>query len=172
MAVMISIKPQYVEKIFNKEKIVEIRKTMPKCNLPCKVYIYETKGKKHFYSYIEACECPNEQDRIEYWEYGCGKVVAEFTLNKIEKFDVPYPAYFHEVEDDLKYITKGSGLTLNDLHKYLKNKSGCAWFIEDLKIYSEPKELSDFYREIQDGNWFHKEYLKRAPQSWCYVWEK
>ena len=43
--IMISIKPQYVEKILNGEKTIEIRKTMPKCELPCKVYIYCTNGK-------------------------------------------------------------------------------------------------------------------------------
>lgn len=45
-AIMISIQPQWVEKILNGEKTIEIRKTMPKCELPCKVYIYCTKPKK------------------------------------------------------------------------------------------------------------------------------
>ena len=45
-AIMISIKPEWVCKILNGEKTIEIRKTMPKCKLPCKVYIYCTKGKK------------------------------------------------------------------------------------------------------------------------------
>ena len=35
--IIISIKPQYVEKILNGEKTIEIRKTMPKYELPCKV---------------------------------------------------------------------------------------------------------------------------------------
>ena len=38
--ILISIKPQWVEKILSGEKTIEIRKTMPKCKLPCKVYIY------------------------------------------------------------------------------------------------------------------------------------
>ena len=45
-SIMISIQPQYVEKILNGEKTIEIRKTMPKCELPCKVYIYCTKPRK------------------------------------------------------------------------------------------------------------------------------
>ena len=44
--ILISIKPKWVEKILNGEKTIEIRKTMPKCELPCKVYIYCTKGKE------------------------------------------------------------------------------------------------------------------------------
>ena len=47
-AIMISVKPQWVSKILNKEKLVEIRKTKPKCELPCKVYIY--------------CTMPNKQE--------------------------------------------------------------------------------------------------------------
>ena len=41
--ILISIQPQWVEKILNGEKTIEIRKTMPKCELPVKVYIYCTK---------------------------------------------------------------------------------------------------------------------------------
>lgn len=43
-AIMISIQPQWVEKILNGEKKIEIRKSMPKCQLPCKVFIYCTQG--------------------------------------------------------------------------------------------------------------------------------
>ena len=32
--IMISIQPQWVEKILSGEKTIEIRKTMPKCELP------------------------------------------------------------------------------------------------------------------------------------------
>ena len=39
-AIMISIKPEWCEKICNYKKTIEIRKTMPKCELPIKVYIY------------------------------------------------------------------------------------------------------------------------------------
>ena len=41
---MISIKPKWVAKILNGEKTIEIRKTMPKCDLPIDVYIYCTWG--------------------------------------------------------------------------------------------------------------------------------
>ena len=44
-AIMISIQPKWVAKILNGEKTIEIRKSMPKCDLPIKVYIYCTKEK-------------------------------------------------------------------------------------------------------------------------------
>lgn len=152
-SILTSVKPEEVEKILNGKLRVLRKKTRLKCELPCKVYIYETKGKKHFYSYIEACECPSEQDRIEYWEYGCGKVVAYFTLNKIEKYNIPKPGY--------RYV----------------------WYIDDLKIYDVPKELSEvvlpnkkhcktcfLYKDMCENVCGEiKNHLFRPPQSWCYV---
>ena len=46
-SIMISIKPEWVAKILNGDKTIEIRKTMPKCELPCKAYIYCTKEKSY-----------------------------------------------------------------------------------------------------------------------------
>ena len=37
--ILISIKPKYVAEILNHRKTLEIRKTAPKCELPCEVYI-------------------------------------------------------------------------------------------------------------------------------------
>lgn len=163
-SILISIKPKYVKDILNRIKTIEIRKTRPNIELPCKVYIYCTKGKK-----LYKCVSTFDEDLLN------GKVVAEFTLNKVEKFDIPYPAYFNEVKDKLKHITDGSCLTLNDLHRYLKNKNGYAWFIEDLKIYDKPKELSEFSIgkakiDCGYGNYnIYNKILKRPPQSWCYI---
>ena len=44
-AVLISIRPEWVRKILNGSKTVEIRKTEPKCGVPFKCYIYCTAGK-------------------------------------------------------------------------------------------------------------------------------
>ena len=41
-AVLISIRPKWVEKIVNGEKTIEVRKTRPKMNTPFKCYIYCT----------------------------------------------------------------------------------------------------------------------------------
>lgn len=182
-AIMISIRPEWVEKIIKGDKTIEIRKTMPKCELPCKVYIYETGGG--------------------------GKVVAEFTLNKITKHEKNYI----DVEDRLCYNftsedVRNAGFIPNRVKGwgelkclldfdyfvlvYGKGKPLYAWHIEDLKIYDKPKELSEFSVFIPNNecnedctkcNAYNKEYdtclgcmnlckpLKRPPQSWCYVEE-
>ena len=210
--IIISIRPEWVEKILNGKKTIEIRKSIPKCDLPINVYIYCTKGKgtkkqpslccMTLYDYNE------ETGKFEkvYTEYALnawkslsldGKIVAKFTLNKVERFDVPYPAYFYEVKEKLQHITDGSCLKLMSLHHYLKNDSGYAWHIDNLEIFDKPMELNNFYInnfetkfEYMDCGFQICEYgiqhymlgddcyphncpkmrVSKPPQSWCYAW--
>ena len=74
-----------------------------------------------------------------------------------------------------------SCLTFSELKDYVGNKTGYAWWIENLKIYDKPKELSEFNRPEIDltsdetGSavcpMFSYKKLTKAPQSWCYVEE-
>lgn len=145
--IMISIKPEWTAKILNGEKTLEIRKTMPKCELPCKVYIYETKGKGKFVN------CGKKRENIG------GKVVAEFTLNRVDCLkSVHYKMYgtnyqYNEVSDEI--LTK-SCLTQEQVLNYTNGNDLYAWHIDDLKIYDKPKELSEFG-------------VRRAFQSWGYI---
>ena len=50
-AVLISIRPEWCEKIANKVKSLEIRKTVPKLKPPFKVYIYCTRGPPYLNSH-------------------------------------------------------------------------------------------------------------------------
>ena len=50
------------------------------------------------------------------------------------------------------------------------------WHISNLKIYDAPRELTSFVKplvlgKVQSYTWYvdKERYLKRAPQSWCYV---
>ena len=96
-----------------------------------------------------------------------GKVFAKFMLNNIE---------------EIKPMTSlnGSCISYVELRKYLGDTlRGYAWHIDDLEIFDEPKELSDFlvYSHTIDGvneqNKSQKykvlKHLTRAPQSWCYI---
>ena len=44
-AILMSIRPEWCEKIFNGEKTIEVRKTAPKLETPFTVYVYQTKIK-------------------------------------------------------------------------------------------------------------------------------
>lgn len=179
--ILISIKPEWVAKILNGDKTIEIRKTMPKCELPCKVYIYCTNEKSYldrlvqnhngyFYTVRELVDFDADEYGTYYDIAGKnGEVVAEFTLKNIVKFDIESIIFLGK-EKELMQKSCIGGLSLR---KYLGKKVGYAWHIDDLKIYDEPKELSEFTRMISEPfeSWHynHREKLKRPPQSWCYV---
>lgn len=187
-AIMISIQPQWVEKILNSEKTIEIRKIMPKCELPCKVYIYCTKPKK-WWAFSNWGATSDElvwkiKDKVkmcnglEVWDDDCeklnGKVVAEFTLNKVDTLERDLndwlPKNRYDISNDL---LKNINLNQNELWNYGQGKILYAWHIDDLKIYDKPKELSEFTRIIDNSSGFwhycHREKVTRPPQSWMFV---
>ena len=167
--ILISIKPEWVEKILNGDKTIEIRKTMPKCELPCKVYVYCTKGKDLWMHNKETIILGNT-DFTSYWLNG--KVVAEFTLKLIDK--IADLSNFMNRE----YIYQNAKITEKELWDYSDGgtKTMYGWHIDDLKIYDAPKELSEFSSIIKrmkgKESRFTSHLLKRPPQSWCYVEDK
>ena len=134
--VLISIRPQFCERILNGEKIIEFRKNAPKLNPPFTCIIYCSKGSgKDTYNVTH------------------GKVVGEFTCDKIESFEVAGSGKIPDWEN--LNLCRGT-LSPEAISEYVGNgKTGYAWNIKDLKIYGEPKELSSLG-------------LSRPPQSWCY----
>lgn len=161
--ILISVRPQHVMNILNRDKILEIRKTRPKCELPCKVYIYCTYGDM----------------KTNYMLGKRGFVVGEFTLNKIDKLEYRHLSVSHTnayipVSTNADYQwEKHCCVDYNSIVDYGKFAPLYAWHIDDLKIYDEPKKLSDFTRLISEPfetwHYNHREKLKRPPQSWCYV---
>ena len=173
-AILISIRPEWVCKILNGEKTGELRKTVPKCELPVVVYIYCAKGKPNLwlpYDYeIDKANRPYLSDKplFDIDDKMNGKVVAQFVLHKIERFingmnelelewdgkpDAEYDYYAYE-----KALVKAC-LTYEEADEYCPDQSFYVWHIEDLQIFDEPRELGEFG-------------LKKAPQSWCYVEDK
>lgn len=179
-AIMISVKPEWCRKILSREKTIEIRKTMPKCDLPVKVYIYCTKC-KDTKRYTDEADIPLETEMY----MGNGRVIAEFTLNNVTKHE----KNFIDAEDNLLYnfltedvIKIGFNNDLDGLcdfdsfvEDYGKGKPLYAWHIDDLKIYDKPKELSKFSTTLHRMKGKQSRYtshlLQRPPQSWCHVEE-
>lgn len=174
-AVMLSVRPKWCEKICNGEKTIEVRKTRPKLDTPFKCYIYCTLPKYPHEDFI-ATNYPMPQF------YGGGKVVGEFTCDRIFPINVFDNGgiqnwFFEHMER--------SCLTYGELADCIGNgKTGYGWHISDLRIYDTPKELSEFktlcrvdadccvcpyynYTKMEcDGR-----VIGRPPQSWCYVEE-
>lgn len=206
-SVLISIQPEFVEKILKGEKTIEIRKSFPKCELPCKVFVYCTKGKKKLiWVTRKGEELPYSDGQIaekhefihipttpvERW-CDLGKVVAEFTLNKISTYD--YDIDFENDKQKMYYIRSGelekTCLTYEQLLSYGRGKTLYGWHIDNLKVYSKEKDIRQFKKQcscyepmtyetigcIEMGCPIHQLgecdgrciYLDRPPQSWCYV---
>lgn len=163
-AVLISIRPKWCELIASGKKTIEVRKTRPKIETPFKCYIYETQGKT---------DTPWMDEDGHMVFRGRGAVIGEFVCDRMERFDVPFPAYMDQVDTRL---LKAACLSYREAHTYLGHRSGYGWHISDLVIYDEPKKLSDFrlYNTsavIEYGLPMPTHEIRRPPQSWCYVEE-
>lgn len=159
-SILLSIKPEWVAKILNKEKTIEVRKKFQKDYVGW-VYIYVTKGNnpkgtflaktKDFpgFRYNQISFFYDElKDKYEY--NGCydelnGKVVARFWCDKVENVG--------------KWVGNGYGTeTITDtvfnlltclrddqIKEYLGNsKKLFAIHISKLEIFDKPRELSEF----------------------------
>jgi len=177
-SVLISIRPNWCEKIANGEKIIEVRKTRPKLETPFKCYIYCTKPKYPYEDYIVVFDKPDSF-------HAGGKVIGEFACNAIEKYHTDNFLYgMYDIDDDTAWKTQ---LLFGELWDYGNGATLYGWHISDLKIYDQQKELSEFYKNgtlsndeyldmLYDGYKTYAEYLftqvlRRPPQSWCYVEE-
>ena len=193
-SILISIRPEWVAKILNGEKILEIRKSKPQCELPIDVYIYCTKEQGLIYedTHINGeyqdfryyCVPKSVEEQSEY--KGSGKVVARFCLKKVEKFEYEtcsrdISGYWLENGEPLNL--KPSCLTYEEMFNYIKSGVGYAWHIDNLEIFDNPRELGEFeylkkfqYEENMHPcprnryeTWYEKRPLTKAPNSWCYI---
>lgn len=188
-AILLSIRPEWCEKILSGKKTVEVRKTRPKLETPFKAYIYCTMQREGWFRH------PGSGS----W---CGKVIGEFICDDIRRIGPEYCV----VKEDIESAIAGSCLTVPQVKDYAGWKSGLSyadlkdlygWHISGLKIYDKPRELDEFSRfgfcgmngtgvcgnegcEYYEpsGNYMEPPtcaidgcYLKRPPQSWCYVEE-
>lgn len=152
-SVLISVRPKWCGLIASKEKTVEVRKTKPKILTPYKCYIYCTKDFSlgELYTSDEFMA-----DSVQ------GKVIGEFVCDKVVKFENSM------FEPEFQETSVLSCVDYEELALYLGSKDfGYGWHISDLKIYDDPKELSEFRH--CGVNYHFNPIITRPPQSWCYV---
>lgn len=168
-AIMKSVTPQICEKVANGDCTILVSKTIPKCEVPSKYYIYVTKAKKWFHSGIiltsnELLWLSNGKikmcDGFELWadgeDYQCvnGKVIGEFVCDKTIKWQYDKGhQYYVEYPDDctsyfpyLKCHSEATGLKCSEIEKLGKGKPLYGLHISNLKIYDKPKELREFFK--------------------------
>lgn len=173
--VLMSIRPEWCELIASGKKTVEIRKTIPRKFVhdrfygghvvePFKVYIYETQG----YS-----ATPQVFEDGTTLFRGRGSVIGEFMCDEVVEL-----APLNRADDT---VEEKACMSREEIARYLKGK-GYAWYISDLVIYDQPKELNEFkqchkcpygYEECTRHEYScNGAYnVQNPPQSWCYVYE-
>lgn len=181
-SILMSIRPQWLCKILNGEKTIEIRKKFPKDYVGW-VFIYVTKGDdnnrlcrdEHYGKKFYLC------GPITYnFESLNGKVVGRFWCDKVEEIKEyasqnAYDEWYSEY--DTRNLTaielrKKSCLTYEELNKYLGYKIGYAIHISKLEVFDKPKELKDYKTaKTYDFKDLHNCHccLTKAPMSWCYI---
>ena len=165
-SILMSIRPQWCNLIFNGDKTIELRKTRPnymEIMTPFKIFVYETMAKLE--------EPWMDEDGHMIWR-GSGRIVGEFVCNMIYQLEWDSYGIFDRYSVDpinLK-VYEYLGLfpdsahasmskicvTKSDFVEYANGKQVYGWEIENAKRYKTPIDLSAFG-------------IKRAPQSWCYV---
>lgn len=179
-AVMISIRPEWCEKIAHGKKTIEVRKTKPKLETPFKGHIYCTK--EYPVLWKDGAEIFVGDSKYNWLLYTPdmlnGKVIGEFVCDRI----ITDSTYGHNT-----VFNTLACLTPADAASYCVNPEMYGWHISELKIYDKPKELSEFRKPCiygdKDISCFLCEksgynadmhidcfnYCDKAPQSWCYV---
>lgn len=201
-SVIISIRPKWCEKIASGKKTIEVRKTAPK-EVSFKAYIYATRPKKYY-----KCGAVNTSDELlwlangkvemgdgfKFWadgdEYQClnGRIIGEFICDKVYSIKNQGNSLVvaNEEQGVTNEIARQSCLDYDDMVGYLGNKDGYGWHISNLKIYDEPKELSEFSRPCSyaglcfscdratftsKGDRICQAMITRPPQSYMFVEE-
>lgn len=164
-SVLISIKPEWCEKIVNGKKTIEVRKNKPNLETPFKCYVYCTKGMDLWLAGIKG---KRESQLIN------GKVIGEFICDYVQELKGDETAsedFLHlccmqkEGFDKyrLSFVPKNGWWGKHPNEFGCHNKTVYGWHISDFVLYDKPKELGEFYCRKQ---------LTRPPQSWCYVEDK
>lgn len=175
-SILLSIRSEWVCKILNGEKTIEVRKKFPKDYVGW-VYIYCTKDRKH-------------ADLINRGGFLTGMVVARFYCDRVEEITCrkcwgEWESYTETL--GFSEISQASCLKNREIVHYLKGKNGYAIHISKLEVFDKPKELSEFYKpckykniKCKDYCLKHKQYgvcevaedITKPPQNYCYVEEK
>jgi predicted transcriptional regulator len=191
IAVLISIRPRWCEKIISGEKTIEVRKTRPKMDTPFKCYIYCTQSADMLWILKERERSLHPDKIADVFKAakcggayrGNGKVIGEFTCNRVT--NLFSNSRFWLDEDDVLHTC----LSAAEMRKYANGANGLyGWHISNLKIYDTPKELIEFHTWkkckscnksgyestacIYDENCIIPAAITKAPQSWCYVEEE
>lgn len=196
--VLISIRPKWCELIASGKKTIEVRKTAPKIEIPFKCYIYCTKPSFPHEDFL-VFDAGKNKAKAFYGggtiigEFECDEIKHYVTLHAPD-----FTPYYmkEEKSDEVSFIDfDETCLTEEDFFEYGSGNDLYGWHISNLIIYDVPKKLSEFtpycefmldekqcdYRKVkclnQQDSFLEEDgcnclnFVRRPPQSWCYVEE-
>lgn len=193
-SVLISIHPRWIVKIARGEKTIEVRKSRPKLDPPFKCYIYCTKAQNPVLVALQNLEdspvimtcgtgtrrCPVED--ASWARLLNGTVCGEFTCDHIYQYTTMAIKDGTDIcDEDMERLSCLTHRELADYEASSMKEEGLwysglyGWHIADLKIYDEPKELSELHHDCSqcgyvNARWDNCDFIiKRPPQSWCFV---
>ena len=133
--IMISLRPEWFNPIMQKMKAYEVRKSVPLCNVPFKVYLYCTAGG-------EAVFRSGLIGKIQSYRMN-GTVCGEFTCVSTTDRNPPW-------KDNIG----GTCLTAPEMYVYAGKAEKLSFMaIKDPIIYDKPKHLSDFGIKYAPQSW-------------------
>lgn len=191
-AMLMSIRPEWLVKILNGEKTIEVRKKFPK-DYRGWVYLYCSKNGGYTGKIRDGVDCYDGELYKYNFDKGHkvkgkkglfydgetlinsinGKVVARFWCDKVEEIEPleecesPFGRAYKLTEDKILCCQKAQ-LTYGEYAHYLKGKNGYAVHISKLEIFDRPRELGEFYKV---GAWkiyqeqFDSSYMRRTEQE-------
>lgn len=167
-AVMISIRPEWCEKIANGEKTVELRKSFPsadKVKTPFKCYIYCTSSNQHTClmqneSGVKLISASNYKTAIPVGgSIANGKVIGEFVCDALY-WAVSHPDTFAGHPCFHRAAIESACMTMAQAQDYSKGKNVYGWHISDLVIYDTPRPLYEFFvkcnENCEDCDWWER----------------
>ena len=163
--IIISAYPKWVHKILQGYKKAYVCKVKPTCELPITVYVYCTK-RGHFEIGVD--------DVIRYLPGNNlkGKVVAKFTLNKVEEINLETD--WNEEYERLTAMTREEALVYADQHETI-----AIWHIDNPVILVEPLLLNEAFYNVPTKKQLKEnphgvivQSIMKAPQTYTYALTK
>jgi len=185
-AILLSIQSQHAINIMNNIKKYEVKKNSLKSGDI--VYGYITKARPflmhafdntyYLHDMTEKYRMKNDLNGTIPFRFEVGEIKKLKWGRWVSQSDFNYRGYNYEHDETIKK----SCLTHEQILEYGNRKDLYFHEIKNLEIFSQPKTLSDFYSKDLSNHFFidydherrtyEKATLKRAPQSWQYVWVK
>lgn len=159
---LMSIQPQWVYKICNRTKTIEIRKTKSKYDPKFRIFIYCTKNGEQLHILDQRTVVKGKSTVRPDLNLN-GKIVGHCTCPEIKEFKWDDINRCYDIDDD---SLKASCLTQEQLYEYGKGQTLYGYVLSTFMMYCAPCDISEAYQKIDEN---HIKTLKTAPQSWGYI---